>query len=428
MTYQQTLDFLFTRLPMYSRIGLAAYKEDLNNTIHLCKSLGNPQQKIKTIHIAGTNGKGSVSHMLAAIFQTSGYKTGLYTSPHLQDFRERIKINGEMISEDFVIDFTGRIHPLIDEIEPSFFEITVAMAFDYFEKQKVDIAIIETGLGGRLDSTNIIIPELCVITNIGWDHTNLLGDSLEKIAREKAGIIKEGIPVIIGEVVEETQPVFEKTAKEKKAPIHFAFKTRQAMEWKWDKHDLVVEVAEVNKTDHKVYRLDMGGLYQIKNLLTVLEACSQLKPGWLIDENFIQRGLSQVKKLTGLNGRWEIIEEHPPVILDVGHNEDGIQQIIRQIELTDHHQLHIIFGTVNDKPIDNIISLLPNTATYYFTQAPIPRALNAEILLEKAQAIGLSGKTFPDVNSALKEAKEKATKNDLVIVCGSIFLVADVKR
>ncbi len=227
MTYQQTLDFLFTRLPMYSRIGLAAYKEDLNNTIHLCKSLGNPQQKLKSIHIAGTNGKGSVSHMLAAIFQTSGYKTGLYTSPHLKDFRERIKVNGEMVSEEFVIDFTGRIEPMIDEIEPSFFEITVAMAFDYFEKQEVDIAIIETGLGGRLDSTNIITPEISVITNIGWDHTNLLGDSLEKIAREKAGIIKEGIPVIIGEVLKETQPVFEKTASEKKAPIHFAF-TNQA--------------------------------------------------------------------------------------------------------------------------------------------------------------------------------------------------------
>lgn len=413
---------------MYSRVGIAAYKEDLNNTIQLCKYLGNPHQRIKSVHIAGTNGKGSVSHMLASIFQTAGYKTGLYTSPHLKDFRERIKINGEMIGEEFVIDFTGRIKPMIDEIEPSFFEITVAMAFDYFEKQKVDIAIIETGLGGRLDSTNIITPEISVITNIGWDHTNLLGDSLEKIAREKAGIIKAGIPVIIGEVLKETQPVFEKTASEKKAPIHFAFQTRQAMEWKWEKHELVVKVAEAHKTDHKIYRLDLTGLYQIKNLLTVLEACSQLQTAWHIDDIHIQKGLAQVKKLTGLYGRWEIIQEHPFVILDVGHNEDGIGQIIKQIELTDHHQVHIIFGTVNDKEIDTILKLLPKTGSFYFTQAPIPRALNAEILLEKALAIGLGGKTYPDVNTALQEAKENANKNDLIIVCGSVFLVADVIR
>ena len=259
MTYQQTLDYLFSRLPMFSRIGAAAYKADLTNTIKLCDFLGNPQTKFKTIHIAGTNGKGSVSHMLAAILQTAGYKTGLYTSPHLKDFRERIKTNGEMIDEAFVIDFTERIKPLIEEINPSFFEITVAMAFDYFAKQEIDVAVIETGLGGRLDSTNIITPELSIITNIGWDHMNLLGDSLEKIASEKAGIIKQGIPVVIGEVIPATQPIFEHTAKEKEAPLSIASKKRQVMDWDWSKNELVAEVATEHATDHKVYHLELPG-------------------------------------------------------------------------------------------------------------------------------------------------------------------------
>lgn len=429
MNYQQTIDYLFTRLPLYSRIGVAAYKANLDNTIELCGSLGDPQTKFKSVHIAGTNGKGSVSHMLAAILQTAGYKTGLYTSPHLKDFRERIRVNGEMIAEEFVIDFTKKINPLIEKLEPSFFEITVAMAFDYFAAQKVDIAIIETGLGGRLDSTNIVIPELSVITNIGWDHMNLLGDSLEKIAGEKAGIIKPGIPVIIGEIVNETLPVFEKIATEKNAPLSIASKKRQVMEWRWEKHELVVEVAENHQTDHYVYRLDLPGLYQIKNLLTVLQVCSQLvQKGWHIGERHIQKALQQVKKLTGLHGRWDIIHEHPLVVLDVGHNEDGIKQILRQIELTDHHELHIVLGMVNDKEIDKVLELLPITAYYYFTNAQIPRALPAATLLEKAAGYDLKGKHYPDVNTALEEAKLKADKNDLVIVCGSVFLVAEVER
>lgn len=429
MTYQQTIDYLFTRLPLYSRIGVAAYKANLDNTIELCGSLGDPQTKFKSVHIAGTNGKGSVSHMLAAILQTAGYKTGLYTSPHLKDFRERIRVNGEMIAEEFVIDFTKKINPLIEKLEPSFFEITVAMAFDYFAAQKVDIAIIETGLGGRLDSTNIVIPELSVITNIGWDHMNLLGDSLEKIAGEKAGIIKPGIPVIIGEIVNETLPVFEKIATEKNAPLSIASKKRQVMEWRWEKHELVVEVAENHQTDHYVYRLDLPGLYQIKNLLTVLQVCSQLvQKGWHIGERHIQKALQQVKKLTGLHGRWDIIHEHPLVVLDVGHNEDGIKQILRQIELTDHHELHVVLGMVNDKEIDKVLELLPITAYYYFTNAQIPRALPAATLLEKAAGYDLKGKHYPDVNTALEEAKLKADKNDLVIVCGSVFLVAEVER
>ena len=296
MTYQQTIEYLFSRLPMYSRIGAAAFKKDLTNTITLCEHLGNPHHKFKCIHVAGTNGKGSVSHMLAAILQTAGYKTGLYTSPHLKDFRERIKLNGEEINEKFIIDFTEKIKPLIEEIEPSFFEITVAMAFDYFAKQKVDVAAVEVGLGGRFDSTNIITPELSVITNIGWDHMNILGDSLEKIAFEKGGIIKTNIPVVIGEIIPETKPVFEKIASEKKAPIHLAIQERSVAGWKWEKHELIVELAEKGKTDHKKYHLDLPGIYQSKNLLTVLEACSVLKGlGYDLDENDIRHGLQKTK-------------------------------------------------------------------------------------------------------------------------------------
>ena len=428
MNYQQTIHYLFRRLPLFSRIGAAAYKPNLDNTIRLCESLGNPHKKFKSVHIAGTNGKGSVSHMLAAILQTAGYKTGLYTSPHLKDFRERIRVNGEMVNEQFVIDFTKKINPVIEEIEPSFFEITVAMAFDYFAQQKCEIAIIETGLGGRLDSTNIIIPEISVITNIGWDHMNLLGDSLEKIAGEKAGIIKNNVPVVVGEVLKETLPVFKKIAKKKNAVLTIASQKRQAIEWKWEKHELMVEVAEDHKTDHLVFRLDLAGLYQTRNLLTVLEACSQLQQKeWNIDDKIVRKALQQVKKLTGLHGRWEVIHEHPTIILDVGHNEDGIKQILKQIELTDHHDLHIILGMVNDKEINKVLKLMPRTAHYYFTQAQIPRALPAESLQQNAEAIGLKGKTYPDVNTALKEAKGKADKNDLIIACGSVFMVGEVE-
>ena len=427
MTYQQTIEYLFSRLPMYSRIGAAAFKKDLTNTITLCEHLGNPHLKFKSIHIAGTNGKGSVSHMLDAILQTAGYRTGLYTSPHLKDFRERIKMNGDEINEKFIIDFTEKIKPLIEEIEPSFFEITVAMAFDYFDQQKVDIAIIEVGLGGRFDSTNIITPELSVITNIGWDHMNILGDSLEKIAFEKAGIIKANIPVVIGELIPETKSIFESIASEKNTSIHLATQQRNVTGWEWKKHELIVEIAEQTKTDHKKYHLDLPGIYQSKNLLTVLEVCSVLKDlGYEIDENEIREGLQKTKKMTGLHGRWEVIHENPTIVLDVGHNEDGIKQIIQQIELTTHHDLHIIIGMVKDKEIDKVLSLLPHSANYYFTQAHIPRALPAETLKEKAQKFNLKGKSAPDVNEAIKEAKSKAHKDDLILVCGSVFLVGEV--
>lgn len=427
MNYQQTIDYLFTRLPMFSRIGAAAYKADLSNTIKLCASLNDPQTKFKTIHVAGTNGKGSVSHMLAAILQTAGYKTGLYTSPHLKDFRERIKINGQMMPEQAVVDFTEKINPLIDEIEPSFFEITVAMAFDHFAKEKVDIAVIETGLGGRLDSTNIITPELSIITNIGWDHMNILGNSLEKIAFEKAGIIKQDIPVVIGETIPESKPIFEQTAKERNAAITIASQKRNVTDWNWLHHHLVAQVAEEHQTDHKHYELDLPGIYQTKNLLTVLEACSILKSnGWKIDDAIIHKALKQVKKLTGLHGRWEIIHTSPLVVLDVAHNPDGIKQLVHQAEVTDHHQLHIVLGMVKDKEVEKVLSLLPKEANYYFTKAQILRAMSEDELAVKATVAKLNGESWSEVNAALKAALLKAHPEDMIIVCGSVFLVGEV--
>jgi dihydrofolate synthase / folylpolyglutamate synthase len=427
MNYPQTISYLFEKLPMFSRIGADAYKKDLTNTLHLCEYLDNPHEKFKSIHIAGTNGKGSVSHMLAAILQTAGYKTGLYTSPHLKDFRERIKVNGTMVSEEFVVSFTEKIKPAIEKINPSFFEITVAMAFDYFAQQKTGVAVIEVGLGGRLDSTNIITPDLSVITNIGWDHMNILGDTLEKIAFEKAGIIKPDVPVVIGETLPETKPVFETVSAEKKSVLHYANQHRNVTGWKWENHELVVDIAEKNKTDLQHYRLDLPGIYQTKNLLTVLEACSVLKEReYKTDTATIKEALRKTKKITGLHGRWERVHEHPAVILDVAHNEDGIGQLIRQLELTEYHHLHIVLGLVKDKEVDKALALLPTTARYYFTQAHIPRAMNAEILKEKAGHFHLTGETFPDVNLAIKTAIEKAEKSDLVLVCGSVFLVGEV--
>lgn len=412
---------------MFSRIGAAAYKADLTNTIRLCNTLGNPQHKFKSIHVAGTNGKGSTSHMLAAILQTAGYKTGLYTSPHLKDFRERIKVNGEMVSEEFVILFTERIRPRIEEIEPSFFEITVAMAFEYFAQQEVDIAIIETGLGGRLDSTNVIVPELSIITNIGWDHMNLLGNSLEEIAAEKAGIIKETIPVVVGEVIPETISIFEETAYEKNAPLSIAERKRHIADWNWEKHELVVEVASEHQTDRKIYHLDLQGVYQTKNLLTVLEACSILQQkGWKLDNDAIQQGLKHTKKITGLHGRWEVVHTSPLVVMDVAHNADGIRQLVQQAELISHDQLHIIIGMVKDKDIDRVLSLLPKTANYYFTKAKIPRALPENELMEKAGKLKLKGDSFPDVNEALEFALQHTHPDDLIIICGSVFLVGEV--
>src|SRR5687767_10464656 len=427
MTFEQTINYLYNTLPMFSRMGSAAFKKDLINIRLLCTLLDHPETQFKSIHVAGTNGKGSVSHMLAAVLQTAGYKTGLYTSPHLKDFRERIKVNGEMITEDFVTGFTEKIKPLIEEIEPSFFEITVAMAFDYFTDQKVDIALIEVGLGGRFDSTNVITPELSIITNIGWDHMNILGNTLEKIAFEKAGIIKASVPVVLGETLPKTLAVFEKIAAEKNAPLYVASDKRGIAGWNSGKYELIVDVEEQHKTDHKHYTLDLPGIYQAKNLLTVLEACFVLhNDGWKTDDTVIQKALKKVRKLTGLHGRWEIVQHDPLLVLDVAHNEDGMRQIVQQIELTDHKELHIILGLVKDKEIDRVLSVLPPSAHYYFTQAHIPRALNTEILQQKARSHNLNGDIYTDVNTALHHALNKADKDDMILVCGSVFLVGEI--
>lgn len=427
MNYAETVAYLFNQLPMFSKIGEAAYKKDLTNTLSLCEVLGNPHKKFKSIHIAGTNGKGSTSHMLAAIMQAAGFKTGLYTSPHLYDFRERIKINGVCCAEDFVINFTQRIQDQIEIIEPSFFEITVAMAFDYFAANEVDIAIIETGLGGRLDSTNIILPELSIITNIGMDHMNLLGNTLTAIAGEKAGIIKPMVPVVIGESNAETQPVFIEAAKS--SPISFAEDQRYINDWLYQQPLLNVTVVDKNKNEYQHYALDLTGFYQTKNLLTVLEACSVLQHlGWNLQTHHIKEGLSNVKKLTGLQGRWEIIQANPTIVLDVGHNVDGIKAILTQLDLSNFKQLHWVMGMVKDKDIHAVLQMLPSTATYYFTKASIPRALDEKELLKQAQEFGLTGTSFSDVNSAIKAAKENANTSDLILVCGSVFVIAEVNR
>ncbi len=413
---------------MYSRIGAAAYRNDLTNTIQLSDALGNPERRLRTVHVAGTNGKGSTSHMLAAIFQEAGYKTGLYTSPHLKDFRERIRINGEMITEAFVTDFVQRIQPVSEKMDPSFFEITVVMAFDYFVHEKVDIAIIEVGLGGRLDSTNIITPDLSVITNIGYDHMQFLGDTLPAIAFEKAGIIKKGVPVVIGQHHPETAPVFRQRAAEEEAKLIFADQQRWVSDWKYQRFTLVVETTTSPIADDKeFYTLDLAGIYQAKNLITVLESVHILRSlGWKLPHQVVEKALKHVKRLTGLHGRWEIIHEHPDIVLDVAHNEDGIAQLIRQIEVTDHENLFIVIGMVKDKAIDKVLELLPRQATYFFTKAQIPRALPEDELAQQAAATGLKGHAYPTVTEALAAAKTHARERDLIIVCGSVFVVAEV--
>jgi dihydrofolate synthase/folylpolyglutamate synthase len=427
MTYTETIEYLFSRLPMFSRMGAAAIKTDLVNTRKICSWLNDPQNKFKSIHVAGTNGKGSCSHMIAAILQECGYKTGLYTSPHLKDFRERIRLNGEMINKDFVISFTEKIKPLIEEINPSFFELTVGMAFEYFAEQRVDVAVIETGLGGRLDSTNVIVPELSVITNIGMDHMNILGDTLPLIAAEKAGIIKHKVTAIIGESRDETDEVFLSVAAESHAPIVFADKRFYVSDWQHNNGFLETNIVNAHDQSRVSYQLDLPGYYQLKNLVTVSETIHQLRAKkFELPQEKVARALKQVKKLTGLHGRWEVIHQHPQVVLDVAHNEDGIKQLVNQIELSDYRQLHIIIGMVKDKEIDKVLALLPSEAEYYFTRAQIPRALPENVLHQKAAASGLKGEAYNDVNNALKAAMSKASKEDLILVCGSVFVVGEV--
>ena len=428
MNYQQTIEYLYAQLPMFSRIGAIAYKADLHNTIELCKALDDPQNTFKTIHIAGTNGKGSTSHMLAAILQQAGYKTGLYTSPHLKDFRERIKINGEMITEAFVTNFVQKTKALSEKVEPSFFELTVAMAFDYFAREKVDIAVIETGLGGRLDSTNIITPILSIITNIGWDHMNILGDSLKKIAFEKAGIIKPGVPVVIGEYLPLTKGVFLDKAIQQKAPIHLVQDDYLVTNITIGAYSLncTVTNSEQNLTEN--FTLDLNGLYQTNNLCTVLCAAGILTTlGFNIKQETKKYALANVKKLTGLFGRWQVLQEQPLIVLDVAHNEDGIQQVIRQLNtFYPDKNTHFVLGIAKDKEIDAVLKLLPVRATYYFSQAQIPRALAAKDLQTKASTYKLYGDCFDNVNVAIEAAKLNADEDAIIIVCGSVFLVGEV--
>lgn len=428
MNYQETIDLLYSKLPMFSRLGASAYKKDLHNTIELCKRLDDPQNKIKTIHVAGTNGKGSVSHMLASVLSAAGFKTGLYTSPHLHDFRERIRVNGQMINKEYVISFTERTFHWFDEIEPSFFELTVAMAFSYFADQKVDIAVIETGLGGRLDSTNIINPVLSVITNIGWDHMNILGDTLEKIAFEKAGIIKNEIPVIIGQSQPHSCELFKKIAYERKAAIHFADQMFSVNEHHWSNGKLRLMVHNHRNENEEEYTLDMPGIYQLKNILTVLGSLQSLQElGWNINEEKVKTGLSHVIPSTGLHGRWEIIQLEPMIVLDVAHNEDGIRMILEQLEHVSYQNLHIIYGMVNDKDSSKVLPLLPKKAHYYFTKAHIPRAMNENELKLRASDYQLKGDAFENVKDALQKSLALADKKDLILICGSVFLIGEVR-
>jgi dihydrofolate synthase/folylpolyglutamate synthase len=444
MTYPETIDYLYSQLPLFTRVGASAYKANLDNTIELCKRLGNPQDKFKSVHVGGTNGKGSTSHMLAAIFQTAGYKTGLYTSPHLKDFRERIRINGQMISEQEVTDFVAVHRRDFDEIQPSFFEMTVALAFDFFAKEKVDIAIIEVGLGGRLDSTNIIAPLLSIITNIGWDHMNILGDTLQLIAGEKAGIIKPGIPVIIGERQPEVEQVFIEKAAQEGSRISFASELlrsevrEQRLEIRGQgieesvKDFLEVAVTHLLPTSDfrlptSYLQLDLPGSYQLKNIKTVLCAVDELRlQGFEISEQHVKRALSQVKTLTGLHGRWEILSRNPLTICDTGHNSEGVQEVLQNIASVKYEHLHFVIGVVNDKDISKILAMLPVDATYYFCRPDIPRGLEAENLKKKAASFGLTGETYPSVKAALAAAQQNADKNDLVFVGGSTFVVAEV--
>jgi dihydrofolate synthase/folylpolyglutamate synthase len=428
MNYPEALDYMISQLPMFHRIGKAAYKANLHNATELDRYFGNPHQYYKTIHIAGTNGKGSVSHILAAILQKAGYKTGLFTSPHLKDFRERIKVNGIMIENDYVSNFITRHQSFFDKLKPSFFEMTSAMAFEYFRQSEVDVAIIEVGLGGRLDSTNIITPALSIITNIGLDHTDLLGDTLAKIAFEKAGIIKPSIPVVIGEYTAETLPVFNEAAKKNDSKIILAPDKYLADNSHYTPdHKQEFRITSQGQIKYPKLQLDLGGLYQQKNICTVLTAIDELVTcGLSIEEKDIYEALPHVIKTTGLLGRWQTLGINPLIICDTGHNYDGLQWVVKQIKTTPCKRLHMVIGFVSDKAIDKIIPLLPKNAIYYFTQANIPRALNSEVLKETAQKAGLTGFSYKSVNEAFNAAKNAANTSDFIFIGGSTFVVAEV--
>lgn len=423
MNYKETIEYLYNVTPLFQNIGKDAYKEGLGNTIELDNYFNHPHKKFKTIHIAGTNGKGSCSHTIAAILQSAGYKTGLYTSPHLVDFSERIRVDGEPIEEEFVVKFVKDHKHFFEPLHPSFFELTTAMAFLYFAQKKVDVAVIEVGLGGRLDCTNIISPDLSIITNISLDHTQFLGTTLPAIAKEKAGIIKSNIPVIIGEYTDETKDVFSEKAKSVNAEIIFA------------QDNVLIENVTTNDNAHFVYQTknikdlygELNGYYQIKNTNTILNAIKKLKDiGYKVNENNVRNGFKNVCELTGLMGRWQKLEEKPTIICDTGHNIGGMKYITEQLSNMKYDKLHIVIGMVNDKDINGVMSLLPPNAQYYFTQASVKRALPANEIKNIGNNHGLKGNAYSNVNEALEAAKASASPNDLIFVGGSTFIVSDL--
>jgi len=430
MTYEQTLEFLYSQTPAFHNVGAAAYKPGLENTERLMSALGNPHKKFSTIHIAGTNGKGSISHCLAACLQTAGYKTGLYTSPHLVDFGERIRINGQKIDRQYVIDFVKNNKNLLKQIKPSFFEFAMAMAFCRFADKKIEIAVIETGLGGRLDSTNIISPILSVITNIALDHTEFLGNTFEKIAVEKAGIIKYKTPVVVGEAIEQTSNVFVEKAKEQSAPLFFTQDKYEIRNPKFLPNSKMSFQLFPDKHNELCFEYVSGlsGLFQMKNLATVFNSIDVINKfsKFNISADAVSQGLANVCELTGLQGRWQTISENPKIIIDTGHNAAGIAEVVRQIKTEQFDVLHIVFGMSADKDSAAVLALLPKNANYYFTQAKSQRALSAEKLCEQAAAYGLTGKAFPYVFDAVTAAKKAATENDLIFVGGSNFVVGEV--
>lgn len=424
MNYQEAIEFLFKSLPMYQRVGKAAYKKDLTNTLKLCGVLGNPHTKFKSVHIAGTNGKGSSAHMISSMLQSAGYKVGLYISPHLKSFTERIKISGAEIPEEKVAEFVTRYKKYIEAIQPSFFEITVAMAFDYFANEDVDIAIIETGLGGRLDSTNVITPVVSLITNIGYDHQDMLGDTLEKIAVEKAGIIKNTVPVVIGEKQDDLVDLFLNIARERHSPLYFASDSYRVK----SKHDNL----EIIK-DSQPYLVEVSpqlkGNYQNNNIPGVLSVIDRLTDlGFVISKDDMKAGLENTSDLTGLKGRWQIINNQPITICDTAHNKEGINLVLEQLNSIEHENLHIVWGMVNDKSLESILKILPKKANYYFCQANVPRALDATLLHNSAESFGLEGLVIKDVNDAIAAANENANENDLIFIGGSTFVVAEIEQ
>jgi len=428
MNYRKAIEFLYSQLPAYHRIGKAAYKDNLDNTLVLDEYFGHPHTRYRTIHIAGTNGKGSVSHMIASVLQEAGYRTGLYTSPHLRDFRERIRINGKMIPKMEVTDFIRKHKGIIKSVNPSFFEMTVGMAFDYFARANTDVAVIETGLGGRLDSTNIITPVISVITNIGHDHLDLLGDKLEKVASEKAGIIKKNVPVIIGETQEGIKEVFVSHAGSKGSDIYFA-----------DENFRCILDKAINIKGERRYKINdlsgsrrisgiipMGGDYQSGNLQTLFQVFKILKCSFSFSESNLINGVRKTVRNTGLKGRWQILNQKPLTVCDTGHNKEGLEYVLRQINELPKKTLHMVIGFVSDKDLSSILPLFPSDAKYYFTRASVPRALHEGILKSQASGFGLAGNSYPDVNNALKAARDAADESDMIFIGGSTFIVAEV--